>query len=174
MPPPRSAPRHLLPRFANPALNAGAQALQRAHIAYQTAGADELEGTYPFTLERSVAHYRINKYLHQLVDPAFRDRFRADPDATYLEADLTAEERDMITRRDWQAMIRYGVIFFLLEKFGATVGTTNLHIYAAMRGQSLEEFQKTRNAKVLYSVAGQDAGKTEWDRQQPAAGPNGT
>jgi gallate dioxygenase len=45
------------------------------------------------------------------------------------------------------------VIFFLLEKLGAVLGTTNLHIYAAMRGQSLEEFQKTRNAQVLYSVA---------------------
>ena len=43
-----------------------------------------------------------------------------------------------------------------LEKLGAAVGTTNLHIYAAMRGQSLADFQKTRNAQVLYSVAGQE------------------
>jgi len=34
------------------------------------------------------------------------------------------------------------------------VGVSNLHIYSAMRGQSLEEFQKTRNQQVLYSVAG--------------------
>ncbi len=60
----------------------------------------------------------------------------------------------MLRRRDWRALIRYGVIFFLLEKLGAAVGTTNLHIYAAMRGQSLADFQKTRNAQVLYSVAG--------------------
>ena len=59
------------------------------------------------------------------------------------------------------------MIFFLLEKFGAVVGTTNLHIYAAMRGQSLEDFQKTRNAQVLYSVAGNDDGKKTWDK--PAA-----
>jgi hypothetical protein len=49
------------------------------------------------------------------------------------------------------------VIFFLLEKLGAVIGTTNLHIYAAMRGESLEEFQKTRNSRILYSVAA-DAG----------------
>jgi hypothetical protein len=49
----------------------------------------------------------------------------------------------------------YGVIFFLLEKLGAVVGVSNLHIYAAMRGQSLEDFQKTRNAPgALYSVVG--------------------
>ena len=80
---------------------------------------------------------------------------------------MSAEERDLLRRRDWRALIHYGVIFFLLEKLGAVVGTTNLHIYAAMRGQSLEEFQKTRNAQVLYSVAGQDPGKTDWDRTQP-------
>jgi gallate dioxygenase len=61
----------------------------------------------------------------------------------------------MIRRRDWRALIRYGVIFFLLEKLAAVTGSTNLHVYAAMRGQSLEDFQKTRNAQMLYSVAGQ-------------------
>lgn len=37
---------------------------------------------------------------------------------------------------------------------GAVVGVSNLHIYAAMRGVSLEAFQQTRNQQVLYSVAG--------------------
>jgi len=78
---------------------------------------------------------------------------------------VVQEERDLVRRRDWRGLIRYGVIFFLLEKLGATVGTTNLHIYAAMRNQSLEAFQKTRNAQVLYSVAGQEPGKKEWDTQ---------
>jgi gallate dioxygenase len=151
---------------ADPARNERASELQRAHIAHQTSGAEALEGTYPFTLERSVEHYRINSYLHQLIDPAFRERFRRDPQATYEEAALTQAERDMIERRDWRAMIRYGVIFFLLEKLGAVVGVSNLHIYAAMRGESLEDFQKTRNTKALYSVAGKDAaGAAEWNKE---------
>jgi gallate dioxygenase len=55
-------------------------------------------------------------------------------------------------------MIHYGVSFFMLEKLGAVVGVSNLHIYAAMRGQTLAEFQQTRNAPgALYSVAGTDA-----------------
>jgi gallate dioxygenase len=55
-------------------------------------------------------------------------------------------------------MIQYGVISFMLEKLGAVVGVSNLHIYAAMRGQSLEEFMKTRNQPgALYSVVGKDA-----------------
>ena len=59
-----------------------------------------------------------------------------------------------VRTRNWRALIQYGAIFFLLEKLGAVVGISNLHIYAAMRGQTLEEFQKTRNAQIVYSVAG--------------------
>jgi gallate dioxygenase len=143
------------------ALNAVAVEAHRAHMAHQTKGAEELPGTYPFTLETSVRAYRINKYLHQLVDPAFRQRFKDAPEATYDDAGLTPQERDLVTRRDWRGMIQYGVIFFLLEKLGAVVGVSNLHIYAAMRGQSLEDFQKTRNAPgALYSVGS----SATWDQ----------
>lgn len=144
------------------ALQQRANEQQRAHMAHQTRGAEALEGTYPFTLETSARAYRINKYLHQLITPAFRARFHAAPEATYDEAGLTDIERAMVTARDWQAMIRYGVIFFLLEKLGATVGVSNLHIYAAMRGQSLEEFQQTRNTRALYSVGGA-AKNADWN-----------
>jgi gallate dioxygenase len=147
---------------ADQALNQAALEAHRAHMAHQTKGVEELPGTYPFTLETSVRAYRINKYLHQLVDPAFREQFRDAPEATYDAAGLTARERELITRRDWRGMIQYGVIFFLLEKLGAVVGVSNLHIYAAMRGQSLEDFQKTRNAPgALYSVGSSAA----WDKK---------
>jgi gallate dioxygenase len=127
----------------------------RERIGRELEGIEKLPGTYPFTLERSVKAYRLNHFLHRLIEPEFRRRFLADPEPMFEEARLSAEERDLVRRRDWRALIHYGVIFFLLEKLAAVVGVTNLHVYAAMRGQSLEEFQKTRNAQVLYSVAGQ-------------------
>ncbi len=129
-------------------------------------GIEKLEGTYPFTLDRSVKSYRLNSFLHNLIRRPFRERFLADPESLFEEYSLPENERDMLRRRDWRALIQYGVIFFLLEKMGAVVGTTNLHIYAAMRGETLEEFQKTRNAQVLYSVAGQDEGKKDWDQKR--------
>jgi gallate dioxygenase len=140
----------------------------RARIGKEWAGIEKLPGTYPFTLDRSVKAYRLNNFLHDLIKPESRKRFLADPEPMFEAAALSEEERGMVRRRDWRALIQYGVIFFLLEKLGAVVGTTNLHIYAAMRGQSLEDFQKTRNAQVLYSVAGQDEGKKDWDKPQPA------
>ena len=133
-------------------------AAYRERIAREWAGIAELPGSYPFTLERSVRAYRINAFLNRLIEPEFRRRFGADPEPLFTEAGLTDEERDMLRRRDWRALIHYGAIFFVLEKLAAAVGTTNLHVYAAMRGQSLEDFQKTRNAKMLYSVAGNGNG----------------
>jgi gallate dioxygenase len=137
----------------------------RAHIGQQLAGAGELAGTYPFTLERSVKAYRLNRFLHDLVHPEHRARFLADEAACLLESGLDETERALVQRRDWRGLIHFGVIFFMLEKLGAVIGVSNLHIYAAMRGESLEDFQKTRNApNALYSVAGKEAGAIGWDR----------
>jgi len=53
---------------------------------------------------------------------------------------------------DWRGMIHYGISFFMLEKLGAVVGVSNLHIYAAMRGETLDEFRKTRNARARCTL----------------------
>jgi gallate dioxygenase len=132
-------------------------AAYRERIGRELAGVERLPGTYPFTLDRSVKAYRLNRFLHRLIEPEFRQRFLADPEPLFEAARLTDEERDLVRRRDWRALIHYGVIFFLLEKLAAVLGITNLHVYAAMRGETLEEFQKTRNAQLLYSVAAQGA-----------------
>jgi len=134
----------------------------RTRIWGQFADAEKLEGTYPYTIERSVKAHRLNSFLHRLIEPAHRQLFLTDPETAFEQAGLTEEERELIRRRAWRELIHYGVIFFLLEKLGAVVGVSNLHIYAAMRGQSLEDFQKTRNAQVLYSVAG-DSKQMSWD-----------
>ena len=137
-------------------MSAEQAAEHRAKAAYQTKGAEKLEGTYPFTLERSVNHYRLNAFLHDLVIPEHRKRFMEDTEALFEERGLTEQERDMIRRRDWRALMQYGAIFFVLEKMAAVVGVSNLHVYSHMRGQTLDEFQKTRNAQVVYGTGGKE------------------
>ena len=138
-------------------MSAEAAADARAQADRQTAGIEALEGTYLFDLDRSVGHYRLNRFLHDLVIPEHRALFLSDPEGLFERAGLSEEERDMLRRRDWRALMQYGAIFFVLEKMAAVVGVSNLHVYAAMRGQTLDEFQQTRNAQVLYSVGGQEA-----------------
>jgi gallate dioxygenase len=144
-------------------------ARRRARAGEQMRGAEKLEGTYPFDLARSVRAYRINKFLHGLIVPAHRAAFRSDELACMRGAGLSDEECRLIGERDWRALMHYGVIFFLLEKLAAVVGVSNLHVYAAMRGQTLAEFQKTRNAPgALYSVAGSDRVAGNWSAPGPA------
>jgi len=139
------------------ALPAPVNERHRQHMHHQLAGVEKLEGTYPYTLERSAKGYALNKCLHRLIEPQWRQRFLAEPEALYEESGLSEEERDLLRRRDWRGLIHYGVIFFVLEKLGAVLGVSNLDIYAAMRGQSTEDFMKTRNQQVRYSVAGKPA-----------------
>lgn len=126
----------------------------RARATHELAGAEELAGTYPFTIERAVKGFRINHFLHRLIEPDFRKRFVDDQEGLFADSDLTDEEKELIRSRNWIGMIHYGVIFFMLEKMAAVLGIGNIDVYAAFRGMSVPEFQKTRNAAITYSVAG--------------------
>ena len=56
---------------------------------------------------------------------------------------------------DWLAMIRYGVIFFMLEKLGAAGVRQPPHL-RRHAGRVVEDFQKTRKNAVL-SLRGRHA-----------------
>ena len=113
-----------------------------------------IEGSYPFDFDRSSRAYRLNRYLHGIIQPELRGRFLYDREGSYIRGGLTEEEKEMLRNLDWRALIQYGVIFFILEKLGAAVGVSNQHIYAAMRGETLDEFLATRPNPVTYNVAG--------------------
>lgn len=133
-----------------------AVAAHRAHIGHELEGAGSLQGTYPFTHAPSHANLRINRFLHALVQPDHRARFLSDFEALASEHGLTEEEKDLIRHRKWIEMIRRGVIFFVLEKMAAVLGVSNPEVYAAFRGETIEQFQATRKVAMRYSVAGGD------------------
>jgi gallate dioxygenase len=123
-------------------------------IGQQLQGVEKLEGTHPFTLEVSHRAYRLNDFLHRLVIPEHRERFLNDTQNLYREFELSAEECRLLDERDWIGLIHQGVIFFCLEKMAAVIGQSNPDVYAQMRGETMEEFQKSRNVSMQYSVAG--------------------
>lgn len=134
--------------------NATAVTAHRKHIDHELEGASALQGTYPFTHARSHANLRINGFLHDLVKPEHRARFVSDFEALATEHGLSEEEKDLIRNRKWIEMIRRGVIFFVLEKMAAVLGVSNPEVYAAFRGETIEQFQATRKVSMKYSVAG--------------------
>lgn len=111
----------------------------------QLEGIESLTGTYLFDLERSAKALRLNRFLHDFIHPEKRELFKQNPEAAFEAAGLSEEERAMVRNLDWRALIRYGASFFTLEKLGRLSGVSNPAMVAHMRGETLEEFLKTRN-----------------------------
>jgi gallate dioxygenase len=111
----------------------------------QLQGIESLDGTYFFDLERSAKALRLNRFLRGLIVPENRQLFRADPEAAFDRAGLTAAEQTMVRDLDWRALIHYGASFFALEKLARVHGVSNPEMCAAMRGETLDAFLKTRN-----------------------------
>jgi gallate dioxygenase len=98
--------------------------------------------TYAFDLERSARGLRLNRFLHGFVAPQQRKLFAENPEAAM--AALSEEEKDLVRRLDWKAMQDYGASFFCLEKLARAKGVSNPQMVAAFRGETLEQFLKTR------------------------------
>ena len=97
---------------------------------------------YVFDLEKSARGLRINRFLNSLIRREMRELFLQDPNVAMKN--LTEEERDMVRRLDWKAMQDYGASFFCLEKLARTKGVSNPQMVAHFRGETLEDFLKTR------------------------------
>src|SRR5260221_8532254 len=95
---------------------------QQQRIDYQMAGAENLAGSHPFTYAASVKAYRLNKFLHGMIDPEHRRRFLETPEQAFAAAGLTPAEQDLLPRAGWGGMNRPGGIFFSLAKPGAGGG----------------------------------------------------
>jgi gallate dioxygenase len=115
----------------------------------QLEGVEALGGTYPFDVARSVERMRINRFFWSLTQPAFRERFVADEAGLVRESGLSDEEAALVRARDWLGLVRYGANFFVLEKALRVLKVTNLHAYAQMRGETFEEFLRTRRVPEM-------------------------
>lgn len=110
----------------------------------QLQGIEDLEGTYLFDLRASSRALRINRLFWSLAQPAVRAEFLRNEEGLYQRFGLSEQECDLARRRDWLGLVRYGANFFVLEKFARVLRKTNLEVYAEMRGESFEDFLKTR------------------------------
>jgi gallate dioxygenase len=97
---------------------------------------------YVFDLERSARGLRLNRFLNGLTKAEKRKLFLEKPEEAMKG--LTEEEKDMVRRLDWKALQDYGASFFCLEKLARVKGVSNPDMVAAFRGETLEQFLKTR------------------------------
>ena len=99
---------------------------------------------YVFDLDRSARGLRLNRFLHGLTVLEKRNLFLQDAEKAMGKASLTEEEKQMVRNLDWHALMDYGATFFCLEKLARARGVSNPAMVAAFRGETLEQFLKTR------------------------------
>jgi protocatechuate 4,5-dioxygenase alpha subunit len=106
--------------------------------------ANPYPGSYLLTVSLAQQAYRLSLFCRSLMQPAQRDAFRKDEEACMREAGLDDAEKAMIRAHDWLAMVRYGVNHFLVFRVAGAVGDGLAATGAQMRGETLEQFRKTR------------------------------
>jgi len=110
----------------------------------QLDGIESIPGTYPFDLRSSMKALALNRFFWNLRLPSQRELFLRDEGGSMAAAGLSETEVDLVRERDWLGLVRYGVNFFVLEKFARVVRMSNLEVYARMRGETFESFLNTR------------------------------
>lgn len=101
-------------------------------------------GTYLLTVSLAQQGYRLSSFCRSLMQPQARAAFKADEEGAMRAFGLDDTERAMVRARDWLAMVRYGVNHFLVFRVAGTLGVGLVGVAAQMRGQTLEEFRRTR------------------------------
>lgn len=110
----------------------------------QTVGIEDLTGTYVFDLRVCNRTLNLNRFFWNMIRLASREAFWSDEEAAMTDAGLNDTEKTLVRARDWLGLVKYGVNFFVLEKWARVVKKTNLEVYAIMRSESFEDFMATR------------------------------
>jgi protocatechuate 4,5-dioxygenase alpha subunit len=103
-----------------------------------------IQERYVFTGAESARSYRLNKMAVSLTAPENRAKFQADEDGYMRRLELSEQEIDLVTRRDWKGMMDYGASIYLVIKIGGSVGHSLPEIGAHTAGMTVAEFQARR------------------------------
>jgi protocatechuate 4,5-dioxygenase, alpha chain len=99
-----------------------------------------IPGTTVFDGEQSRRGYHLNQFCMSLLNPANRDRFKADEETYLSEWNLTEPQKSAVLRRDYNAMIAEGGNIYFLGKIGATDGKSFVQLTASMTGMTPESY----------------------------------
>ena len=108
-------------------------------------GLKPIPDTSIFDLRLSRRGRRLNKMCAALCSPAEREAFKRDEEAFMERCSLNEAEKNLIRKRDFKGLIEAGMNIYAMLKVGSATGTSLYRMGAQMRGETYEEFLKTRN-----------------------------
>jgi protocatechuate 4,5-dioxygenase alpha chain len=98
-----------------------------------------------FDLRLSLRGKRLNRMCTALCSPTEREAFKRDEEAFMARFSLSETEKNLIRTRDFKGLIEAGMNIYAMLKVGSATGNSLYRMGAQMRGESYEEFLKTRN-----------------------------
>ena len=119
----------------------------------ETGHSDHIPGTCVFTGQRSQKGLKLNSFAFSLHKAENREAYRKDPETYMNSYGLSAWEKQKVKEKDWKALIEEGGgNIYMLLKVGAMTGDGLVPIGAQQRGESVEEFMKTRNEPLRQNM----------------------
>ena len=114
---------------------------------------DHIPGTFVFTGKRSQQGLNLNRFAYSLHEAKNREAFKADPDGYMDSCGLSDWEKQKIREKDFKALIEEGGgSIYMLIKIGAVTGDGLADMGAQQRGETKEEFVKTRNVPLRQNM----------------------
>ena len=119
----------------------------------ETGHSDHIPGTCVFTGQRSQQGLKLNSFAFSLHKAENREAYRQDPEGYMDGYGLSAWEKQKVKEKDWKTLIEEGGgNIYMLLKVGAMTGDGLVPIGAQQRGESVEEFMKTRNVPLRQNM----------------------
>ena len=110
---------------------------------------DQIPGTHVFNGQRSKQGLKLNDFAYSLRKEENRQAYTKDPNAYMDSYHLSEWEKEKILEKDWKALVEEGGgSIYMLIKIGAVVNAGLASIGAQQRGETQDEFMKTRNVAL--------------------------
>lgn len=110
---------------------------------------DHIPGTTVFTGQRSKQGFKLNRFAYSLHEADNREAYKQDPDGYMSGFGLSDWEKQKVLEKDWKALVEEGGgSIYMLLKVGAITGDGLASYGAQQRGETKDEFLKTRNVPL--------------------------
>lgn len=103
---------------------------------------EDIPGTRVFTAQRARRGYHLNQFAMSLIEPANRERFKADERAYLDEWPLTDAQKTALLARDYNACLELGGNMYFLSKLISTDGQGFAQAVSTMTDMNFDEYTR--------------------------------
>lgn len=115
----------------------------------KTGHSDHIPGTYIFTGQRSKQGLKLNRFAYSLNQASNREAYVQDPNAYMDSFGLSQWEKERVLAGDYKSLVEEGGgNIYMLIKVGSVAGAGLVTLGAQQRGETKDEFMKTRNVAL--------------------------